>query len=89
MLCTLISTRPTPDTPPFSSFDDRRPHIPDRRDDREDREARCQVQDEEDPDFPPNDRRIQAGTLRLDFPCFDGDNPFGWSYKVNKFFDYY
>jgi len=25
----------------------------------------------------------------MDFPRFNGDNPSGWSYKVNQFFDYY
>jgi hypothetical protein len=27
--------------------------------------------------------------MRLDFPPFNGVNPFTWTYKVNQFFDYY
>jgi hypothetical protein len=29
------------------------------------------------------------GPLRLDFPRFESDNPAGWMYKANQFFEYY
>jgi hypothetical protein len=35
------------------------------------------------------DRLFHPRPLRLDFPRFDGENPAGWTYKVNQFFDYY
>jgi hypothetical protein len=53
------------------------------------RDARRFPRDEDDPEFPRDDRQIQTRTLRLDFPHFDGDNPSSWFYKVNQFFDYY
>lgn len=89
MLRTLLTNRPPLEVPTLGGLDNHRPHHPDRRDDWDDRETRRQVQDEDDLEFPPEDRRIQARTLRLDFPRFDGENPSGWSYKVNQFFDYY
>jgi hypothetical protein len=35
------------------------------------------------------ERQIHTRTLRLDFSRFSSDNPFGWTYKVNQFFEYY
>jgi hypothetical protein len=89
MLRTLLSTRPPEPQNMLAGSADRRPHHPDRRDDRKDRDDRRQFWEEDDLDVPPDDHRIQARPLRLDFPRFDGDNPSGWSYKVNQFFDYY
>jgi hypothetical protein len=40
-------------------------------------------------DHYQRDRFMQPRPLRLDFPRFDGENPDGWTYKVNQFFDYY
>ena len=33
--------------------------------------------------------RIQARTLRLDFPKFDGSEPMDWILKAEQFFDYF
>jgi hypothetical protein len=90
MLCTLLTTCPDPEAPPLlDGFDGRRQLDLNRRDGHDPREGRRYFWDEDDPDFLHDDRRIQGRTLRLDFPRFDGDNPSGWSYKVNQFFDYY
>jgi len=88
MLRTLLTNRPN--TPPLlDGFDGRRQPNLNRREDRDAREDRREVRDEDNQDLFHDDRRIQGRTLRLDFPRFDGDNPSGWSYKVNQFFDYY
>jgi len=90
LLRTLLTTRPNPETQPLlNGFDGRRQPDLNRRDDRDAREDRREVQEEDNPDLFQDDRRIQGCTLWLDFPRFDGDNPSGWSYKVNQFFDYY
>jgi hypothetical protein len=41
------------------------------------------------PDAHQEGRLFHPRPLRLDFSRFDGDNPAGWTYKVNQFFDYY
>jgi hypothetical protein len=90
MLRTLLTTRPNPEAPPLlDGFDGRRQPSLNIRDDRDAREGHRDFRDEDDPDLLHDDRRIQGRTLQLDFPHFDGDNPSGWSYKVNQFFDYY
>jgi hypothetical protein len=89
MLRTLLSTCPPEPQNLLAGYANRRQHHLDRRDDREDHDDRRQFREEDDLDVPPDDHRIQDRPLRLDFPCFDGDNPSGWSYKVNQFFDYY
>jgi hypothetical protein len=90
LLRTLLTTRPNPETPPLlDDFDGRRQPDLNRRDDHDAREDGRDVRDEDNLDLFHDDRRIQGRTLRLDFPRFDGDNPSGWSYKVNQFFDYY
>jgi len=87
MLRTLLANQAPLVLPPLVvGWDDRRQHELERP---EDRDARCFPRDEDDMEFLCDDRRIQTRTLCLDFPRFDGDNPFGWSYKVNQFFDYY
>jgi len=46
----------------------------------------------DDDDYNDNfreERHIRTRSLRLDFPRFNGENPSGWTYKVNQFFDYY
>jgi hypothetical protein len=68
--------------------DDRHQDKDDRRDGWEFCDDR-QLRDDEYPDANRVDRLLQARPLRLDFPRFDGDNPAGWTYKVNQFFDYY
>jgi len=79
MLRTLLTHLPTPKQPPFVvGPDDRRQHELERCDERDDRDALRLGRDDDDHDFPLDDRRIQAHTLRLDFPHFDGDNPSGW-----------
>jgi hypothetical protein len=45
--------------------------------------------DQMDDDFHHGDRLFQTQPLRLEFPRFDCDNPAGWTYKVNQFFNYY
>ncbi len=89
MLRTLHTNRPPEQPPIVVGLDDRCQHELDRGDERNDRDACLLLWDDDDYDFPSDDRRIQARTLRLDFPRFDGDNPFGWLYKVSQFFDYY
>lgn len=37
-------------------------------------------------DLPPRDIMLQSHPLQLDFPHFNGENPTGWTYKVNNFF---
>jgi hypothetical protein len=71
----------------------------DHRDDREERRPfdrdRCDNREErwdQDDDFYGHHRgdwTIHTRAVRLDFPCFDGDNLSAWTYKVNQFFDYY
>lgn len=33
--------------------------------------------------------RIQSRSIRLEFPCFDGEDPSGWIYRCNSFFAYH
>jgi len=40
------------------------------------------------PDAYREDMLLQPRPLRLDFPCFEGDNPASWTYKVNQLFEY-
>jgi hypothetical protein len=68
--------------------DDRRRDRDDRRDGWEIHYDRQLRDDEEYPDANRDNRLLQARPLRLDFPRFDGDNPAGWTYKVNQFFNY-
>jgi hypothetical protein len=35
------------------------------------------------------DKNVNTRTARLYFSKFDGDNPTGWIYKVDQFFDHY
>jgi hypothetical protein len=67
--------------------DDRRQQDP-KLDGRDDRDFRHHQQ-EDDHDQFRGERQIHTRTLRLDFPRFSGDNPYGWTYKVNQFFEYY
>jgi hypothetical protein len=87
MLRTLLANQAPPVPPPLVvGPNDRRQHELERP---EARDTRRFPHNKDDLEFPRDDRRIQTRTLRLDFPRFDGDNPSGWSYKVNQFFDYY
>jgi hypothetical protein len=69
---------------------DRRIHIPKRHEpeQRDDREERW-FQEDELQDHHREERHIHTRAMRLDFPRFDGESPYAWTYKVNQFFDYY
>jgi hypothetical protein len=105
MLRTLVNPQvgPPPEHPqvanpgvvPLLGREDRRYNGRDgRRDARDDRDDQAWLhlgdrRDQMDEDFHHGDRLFQTLPLRLEFPCFDGDNPAGWTYKVNQFFNYY
>jgi hypothetical protein len=75
MLRTLLTNPPTPEQPAFVvSLDDRRQNVLDRCNEWDDCDGRQTLKDDADLDFLHDDRRVQAPTLRLDFPHFDGDN---------------
>jgi hypothetical protein len=68
MLRTLLANQSPPEQPPFiAGHDDCHQHDQDRRADRVDRRF---LHDDDEAEFPRDDRRIQTRTLRLDFPCF-------------------
>jgi hypothetical protein len=90
-----------PDPPPFQLpiVSDLENHISGREDhqrDRDDRYDGWNLRDDRQFRDVDNfregncdDRLLQTRPLRLDFLRFDGENPAGWTYKVNQFFDYY
>lgn len=66
-------------------WDDRHHFDQDHREERDDR----WYQDKDFNDNPWGDQNIHKCALSMNFLHFDCDNPSGWTYKVNKFFDYY
>jgi len=34
-------------------------------------------------------QQVQLKSIRLEFPRFNGDDPIGWVYKANQFFNFY